>query len=392
MPIEALGLSSGRIGAAIGTAAAPRANNTGLPDHLKSGVETLSGLGMDDVRVHFNSSRPAQLQALATTQGADIHVGSGQEAHLPHEAWHVVQQKQGRVGATLQMKGVALNDDAALEHEADAMGFRAAQTEHARAAPVPSLPVQGGIIQRKPPSKPANTATVTLYVGETGAYSYVINGTATRRKNDNPAVGDIRYIRTDGVYDCIAVAMQGTRASDGKVVSLLAHLSSKEYLNVKRGGIPAHPQETEAYSQVAHFAAGLSNVRSIAVTTYQKPSFDILAALKPGLEGVPLHNVDPFTGGGGDFILDTEQFDLHKAGRVNALRETDLWASVSEAMTQLEFQKRYPPPKKTDIRLQLLLMGIVIILFIAAVLKVVSLFPSSSKAAPQPQAPPGKSD
>src|SRR3954471_15784016 len=35
--------------------AAPCDNTTGLPDQLKSGVETLSRLSMDDVRVHYNS-------------------------------------------------------------------------------------------------------------------------------------------------------------------------------------------------------------------------------------------------------------------------------------------------------------------------------------------------
>ncbi|HCC51392.1 MAG TPA: hypothetical protein DEQ30_04490, partial [Porphyromonadaceae bacterium] len=72
-------------------------NKTGLPDDLKTGIENLSGYSMDDVRVHYNSGKPAQLQALAYTQGTDIHVAPGQEKHLPHEAWHVVQQKQGRV-------------------------------------------------------------------------------------------------------------------------------------------------------------------------------------------------------------------------------------------------------------------------------------------------------
>ncbi|MCP3099990.1 DUF4157 domain-containing protein [Myxococcus sp. K15C18031901] len=104
--------------------AAPR-NETGLPDDLKTGVESLSGLTMDDVRVHYNSSMPAQLQALAYTQGSDIHVAPGQEQHLAHEAWHVVQQKQGRVRPTRQLQSEPLNDDAGLEHEADVMGSRA---------------------------------------------------------------------------------------------------------------------------------------------------------------------------------------------------------------------------------------------------------------------------
>lgn len=103
-------------------------NNTGLPDHLKSGIENLSGYAMDDVKVHYNSDKPAQLQAHAYAQGTDIHLASGQEKHLPHEAWHVVQQKQGRVKATIQMKAkVNINDDAGLEKEADVMGAKAIQ-------------------------------------------------------------------------------------------------------------------------------------------------------------------------------------------------------------------------------------------------------------------------
>jgi hypothetical protein len=83
---------------------------------------------MSDVRVHYNSAQPAQMQALAYTQGTDIHVGPGQEQHLPHEAWHVVQQKQGRVQPTMQATGVQINDDEGLEHEADVMGAQALQT------------------------------------------------------------------------------------------------------------------------------------------------------------------------------------------------------------------------------------------------------------------------
>jgi hypothetical protein len=100
-------------------------NHTGLPDNLKSRIENLSGYNMDDVRVHYGSAKPAQLQALAYTQGTDIHVAPGQEKHLPHEAWHVVQQKQGRVQPTIQLQGVNVNDNEELEREADVMGERA---------------------------------------------------------------------------------------------------------------------------------------------------------------------------------------------------------------------------------------------------------------------------
>ncbi len=104
-------------------------NNTGLPDKLKNGIESLSGMSMDNVRVHYNSSQPAQLNALAYAQGTDIHVGPGQEKHLPHEAWHVVQQKQGRVRATVQMKGIIINDDSSLEKESDIRGEQAVSNQ-----------------------------------------------------------------------------------------------------------------------------------------------------------------------------------------------------------------------------------------------------------------------
>ena len=100
-------------------------NSTGLPGNLKAGIENLSGISMNDVKVHYNSSKPAHLQALAYTQGTDIHIAPQQEKHLPHEAWHVVQQKQGRVKPTIQTKGIKINDDNRLEKEADRMGRKA---------------------------------------------------------------------------------------------------------------------------------------------------------------------------------------------------------------------------------------------------------------------------
>ena len=102
-------------------------NRTGLPDTLKSGIERLSGYDMSDVKVHYNSAKPAQLNAHAYAQGNQIHLGSGQEKHLAHEAWHVVQQKQGRVRPTMSFNGQAINDNAGLEKEADVMGGKASR-------------------------------------------------------------------------------------------------------------------------------------------------------------------------------------------------------------------------------------------------------------------------
>ena len=122
---------------------APNLNRTGLPDQLKAGVENLSGISLDGVKVHYNSAKPAQLNALAYAQGTDIHVAPGQEQHLPHEAWHVVQQAQGRVQPTIQLKnGVPVNDDDRLEQEADVLGARALEAGQ-DASPAREIPIHG---------------------------------------------------------------------------------------------------------------------------------------------------------------------------------------------------------------------------------------------------------
>jgi hypothetical protein len=96
-----------------------------LPAQLRVGLEAMSGADLSGVRVHHGSERPAAVGALAYTQGSNIYLGRGQEHHLAHEGWHVVQQMQGRVSPTTAVNGVAVNDHAGLESEADAMGSRA---------------------------------------------------------------------------------------------------------------------------------------------------------------------------------------------------------------------------------------------------------------------------
>ena len=101
-------------------------SNSGMQRNLRAGLEKLSGVELSDVKVHQNSDKPQQVGALAYTQGNDIHIAPGQEKHLPHEGWHAVQQKQGIVKPTIQMKtGTLVNDDAGLEKEADVMGAKA---------------------------------------------------------------------------------------------------------------------------------------------------------------------------------------------------------------------------------------------------------------------------
>jgi hypothetical protein len=132
-PIQRRSLPAAASDASAATVPDGGPGHAGLPDHLRSGIENLSGQPMDHVRVHFNSPRPMRLNAQAYAQGSDIYLGPGQQRHLPHEAWHVVQQMQGRVRPTLRIGGAEINDDAALEREAEAMGRSASQPAHSAA-------------------------------------------------------------------------------------------------------------------------------------------------------------------------------------------------------------------------------------------------------------------
>lgn len=89
---------------------------------LIAAAEHLSGVSLEDVRVHYNSPLPASLQAKAYTQGTEIYLGTGQERTLPHELWHTVQQKENRVRPSIPHGNV--NIEPVLEREADIMGRR----------------------------------------------------------------------------------------------------------------------------------------------------------------------------------------------------------------------------------------------------------------------------
>lgn len=92
-----------------------RPNLTGIPTQMKLNFEQHSGISFDDVRVHYGSDRPAQLRALAYTQGRHVYIGPGQERHLGHELGHIIQQKLGQVAPTGRVGGLPINDDRKLE-------------------------------------------------------------------------------------------------------------------------------------------------------------------------------------------------------------------------------------------------------------------------------------
>ena len=95
---------------------------------------------MDDVGVHYNSTEPEGFGAHAFARASDIHLAPGQEGHLAHEAWHIAQQRQGRVKATAVADGSPVNEDRNLENEADRVAATlASSSAEDSAAPVPDL-------------------------------------------------------------------------------------------------------------------------------------------------------------------------------------------------------------------------------------------------------------
>ncbi|MCH2023116.1 MAG: DUF4157 domain-containing protein [Saprospiraceae bacterium] len=96
-----------------------KSSGSGIPSDMKAGFEQYSGMSMDDVKVHKNSNKPAQLNAHAYAKGNEVHLAPGQEKHLPHELGHIIQQKKGQVKATKTQNGSQINDDPKLEKGAD---------------------------------------------------------------------------------------------------------------------------------------------------------------------------------------------------------------------------------------------------------------------------------
>jgi hypothetical protein len=220
-------------------------NRTGLPDKLKAGAEALSGHSLDDVRVHYNSAKPAQMQALAYAQGSEIHVAAGQEKHLPHEAWHVVQQKQGRVRATRQLKGIGVNDSVALEQEATVMGQRAS------AGPV---------------TQPANLAHVAL-----AGHALPVQRVLRYIKLDTRQTGDITHVAAALVHDpdlevVISYGQKENRAK-AKEMARVLNVSAVSESGKTRVWVVPNWEQDEYYNKEATKAPG--EATSIVAKAYE---------------------------------------------------------------------------------------------------------------------------
>lgn len=91
----------------------------GIPVQMKRKLEKASGYSLGKVRVHYNSSEPARLDAHSYAQGDDVYLSPGRDGDLQHELIHVIQQKQGLVRPTGRIGGVPVNTSPRLEAMAD---------------------------------------------------------------------------------------------------------------------------------------------------------------------------------------------------------------------------------------------------------------------------------
>jgi hypothetical protein len=194
-----------------------------MPAPVQAKMEHAFGEDFSAVRVHEGAQAGA-MGALAYTQGADIHFAPGQyQPHggrgqelLGHELAHVVQQRQGRVAPTAQAKGVDLNDDPALEREADDIGQRAAHGEtiapgSAGRASQSAAPAT----QRKSVAQLKGEPTVRM--GSTGASVRILQQRLNAKEVVEPP------LKIDGIFGpktkAAVVAFQtGRTGSDGKAL------------------------------------------------------------------------------------------------------------------------------------------------------------------------------
>ncbi|MCG8697529.1 MAG: DUF4157 domain-containing protein, partial [Bacteroidales bacterium] len=171
-------------------------NKTGLPLNLKTGMENLSGYALNDVKVHYNSPKPAQLRALAYTQGSNIYLGPKQERQLAHELGHVVQQKRENIAPTFRMNGYNINDNPRFEREADALGnaaLRNTQTLGGGYKTEKSTPNGAPVIQRKIGFEFEVSSNIETYQSaEQGGYKSL-------NKKDKIINGTDFYVEADGL-------------------------------------------------------------------------------------------------------------------------------------------------------------------------------------------------
>lgn len=263
-------------GPAAHDAAATAGSGQAMPAAVQAKMEHAFGADFSAVRIH-QSDQATAVGALAYTQGSDIHFAPGQydphgpqgQALLGHELTHVVQQSQGRVRASTQAKGLPVNEDPALEREADVLGERAARGEQV------SVPGSGG-----GPGRPPGSGRSQLRGGGGVAQRMRIPGAA----KDSTELGAAELGETGGSMpmdiDTDSERETGRAKQPGTTVAyaLLADKSGEPYQNVaenvtgagSRSRAPVH--DTAYIAQVPTHVGG--EPPAAVAAKYEREAFD----------------------------------------------------------------------------------------------------------------------
>src|SRR5262245_57402328 len=129
-------VSTGSVAHTANDAEIGRPSSNGLEPRVREQMESAFGADFSNICIREDSEADA-IGARAFTRGTDIHFAAGRyqpgtpegKALIGHELAHVVQKAQGRVRASFQAQGLAINDEPSLEDEADHLGARAARGE-----------------------------------------------------------------------------------------------------------------------------------------------------------------------------------------------------------------------------------------------------------------------
>lgn len=151
-------------------------NQTGIPDATKLALEQQTGLDLSEVRVHYNSDKPALVHALAYTEGLNIYLASGAEDYLEHELWHVIQQMRGEVSATEIIGGKQVDTSPTKEIEADeqAQQIQSTTTNETR-GPLQQMTITNKVIQRQEITEEAAIEQLEIRAAAFAALPYSIN-------------------------------------------------------------------------------------------------------------------------------------------------------------------------------------------------------------------------
>lgn len=277
-----------------------------LPDDVRGKMEHALDADFSAVRVH-EGRQAASMGALAYTQGADIHFAPGQydpysqrgQELLGHELVHVVQQAQGRVRAPAQARGAAINQDPALEREADELGARAARGERAGASSLGpgaarSGPVTAGPVQRKKATQTANERSIQL--DEVVAVSKSGMGKATVMDPDkNPgkslAANPALEAQNEELERRLGIAAFNDPRANQAAAVLCARL--QEYIEVRARSV-ASWDELDAFTRdVAQRLAGEKNfagtvtqpLKSGDEQAIEQHTLDMLSRIEAVIEG-----------------------------------------------------------------------------------------------------------